>query len=160
MCPHGKPASGGFTLLELLIVLIILGIMVAVGAGALPLGQPLRDGAQLIVTAVATARSRALLLNAPVTLELSQEDLELRFPNGDQPVREKFPHGMTVLSVNEESLLASPKTLRFLPLGVVQEHVVLLQSGRNVLSVYVPATGTARILDGTFSLEQIRKEFL
>ena len=43
---------------------------------------------------------------------------------------------------------------------VVQEHVVHLQSGQDTLSVYIPATGTARILEGQFSLEQIRKEFL
>ena len=57
-------------------------------------------------------------------------------------------------------MLGGSQKLLFHPLGVVQEHVVHLQSGQDTLSVYIPATGTARILEGQFSLEQIRKEFL
>ncbi len=151
----------GFTLLELLIVLVIMGVLAAVGAGALaPERNPLHAGAQTLVTAVATARSRALLLNAPVTLELGQTYLEIHSPNGDPPLREDFPKGLSALSVNGRPLLGSPQHLLFHPLGVVREHVVHLQSGRDSLSIYVPATGTARMLDGQFSLEQIRKEFL
>ena len=161
MCPSGRRASGGFTLLELLIVLVIMGVMVAVGAGSLPMERnPLHAGAQILVTAAATARSRALLLNAPVVLEVGQDALEIVSPNGEQPIREPFPKGMSAVSVNGRTLLGSPQQLRFHPLGVVQEHVVQLQSGQDSLSVYVPATGTARILDGQLSLEQIRKEFL
>ncbi|MFR5648174.1 MAG: prepilin-type N-terminal cleavage/methylation domain-containing protein, partial [Bilophila wadsworthia] len=35
MCPTAERRSAGFTLLELLIVLVIMGVLVAVGAGAL-----------------------------------------------------------------------------------------------------------------------------
>ncbi len=161
MSPSGRRASGGFTLLELLIVLVIMGVMVAVGAGSLPTERnPLHAGAQTLVTAAATARSRALLLNAPVVLEVGQDTLEILSPNGDKPLKEAFPKGMSAVSVNGRTLLGSPQRLLFHPLGVVQEHVVQLQSGQDSLSVYVPATGTARILDGQLSLEQIRKEFL
>ena len=154
MCPTAERRSAGFTLLELLIVLVIMGVLVAVGAGALS------AGAQALVTASSTARSRALLLNAPVTLELGQTFMEISSENGDRPLREAFPKGMSAASVDEHYLLGGSQKLLFHPLGVVQEHVVHLQSGQDTLSVYIPATGTARILEGQFSLEQIRKEFL
>ena len=159
MCPTAERRSAGFTLLELLIVLVIMGVLVAVGAGALSVERnPLYTGAQALVTASSTARSRAL--NAPVTLELGQTFMEISSENGDRLLRETFPKGMSAASVDEHYLLGGSQKLLFHPLGVVQEHVVHLQSGQDTLSVYIPATGTARILEGQFSLEQIRKEFL
>ena len=159
MCPTAERRSAGFTLLELLIVLVIMGVLVAVGAGALSVERnPLYTGAQALVTASSTARS--LLLNAPVTLELGQTFMEISSENGDRPLREAFPKGMSAASIDEHYLLGGSQKLLFHPLGVVQEHVVHLQSGQDTLSVYIPATGTARILEGQFSLEQIRKEFL
>lgn len=86
--------------------------------------------------------------------------MEISSENGDRPLREAFPKGMSTASVDEHYLLGGSQKLLFHPLGVVQEHVVHLQSGQDTLSVYIPATGTARILEGQFSLEQIRKEFL
>ena len=157
MCPTAERRSAGFTLLELLIVLVIMGVLVAVGAGALSVERnPLYTGAQALVTASSTA----LLLNAPVTLELGQTFMEISSENGDRPLREAFPKGMSAASIDEHYLLGGSQKLLFHPLGVVQEHVVHLQSGQDTLSVYIPATGTARILEGQFSLEQIRKEFL
>ena len=75
---------------------------------------------------------------------------------------------MTIMSAAREvsalgedaDMAALCKAISSGSLGVVQEHVVHLQSGQDTLSVYIPATGTARILEGQFSLEQIRKEFL
>ena len=57
MCPTAERRSAGFTLLELLIVLVIMGVLVAVGAGALSVERnPLYTGAQALVTASSTAR--------------------------------------------------------------------------------------------------------
>lgn len=159
--PRARTRTRGFTLLEMLMVLVIMGILVAVGVGSFSVERnPLYAGAQALVTATATARSRALLLNAPVTLELEPSSLEILSPGGDPPLRESFPEGMSAASVDGQSLVGTPYRFLFHPLGVVQEHVVHLQAGQDTLSVYIPATGTARILEGQFSLEQIRKEFL
>ena len=55
MCPTAERRSAGFTLLELLIVLVIMGVLVAVGAGALSVERnPLYTGAQALVTASST----------------------------------------------------------------------------------------------------------
>ena len=65
MCPTAEPVrprpSAGFTLLELLVVLVIMGVLVALGAGSFSVERnPLYAGAQSLVTAVSTARSRWL----------------------------------------------------------------------------------------------------
>ena len=112
MCPTAERRSAGFTLLELLIVLVIMGVLVAVGAGALSVERnPLYTGAQALVTASSTARSRALLLNAPVTLELGQTFMEISSENGDRPLREAFPKGMSAASVDEHYLLGGSQKL-------------------------------------------------
>ena len=110
MCPTAEPVrprpSAGFTLLELLVVLVIMGVLVALGAGSFSVERnPLYAGAQSLVTAVSTARSRALLLNAPVTLELGQDALEIASGDGGKPLRETFPKGMSAMSVDEHYLL-------------------------------------------------------
>ena len=152
--------EGGFTLLELLVVITLVGILVALGAGALSLERnPLSEGAQILVTATATARSRALLRNEPVTLDIDSTFIAIR--SGEEPPkRQPFPSPVLATAVNDRPLAGTPQSLVFHPLGIVQEHVVLLQSGPDTLSVYIPATGTARIREGQLSLEQIRKEYL
>ena len=134
-------------------------MLVALGAGALSLERnPLHDGAQTLVTATATARSRALLRNEAVTLDIGSTFMEIR--SGEEVKRLSFPDSVLAASVNDRPLGGNPQSIVFHPLGIVQEHVVVLLSGPDTLSVYIPATGTARIREGQLSLQQIRKEYL
>ena len=148
----------GFTLLELLIVLLIAGILLGIGAVSTE-KNALSGAAQLLVTAALTARSRAMLCNAPVRLRLSPGAVAVS--GGPESLWEKaFPRGVEAVSVNGSLLAGGARSVVFQSLGLVREQVVVLRSDAAELSVYIPATGTARILEGQFSLEQIRKEFL
>ncbi len=76
--------------------------------------------------------------------------MEISSENGDRPLREAFPKGMSAASVDEHYLLGGSQKLLFHPLGVVQEHVVHLQSGQDTLSVYIPATERPASSKGSF----------
>ncbi len=150
----------GFTLLELLVVLLIAGILLGIGIGAVSTGKNALSGAaQLLVTAALTARSRAMLCNAPVTLRLSPGALAVS--GGPESLWEKeFPRGVEAVSVNGSPLSGGALSVVFQPLGLVREQVVVLRSDAAELSVYVPATGSPRVLEGRYTLERIRKEYL
>ena len=129
----------GFTLLELLVVLLIAGILLGIGIGAVSTGKNALSGAaQLLVTAALTARSRAMLCNAPVTLRLSPGALAVS--GGPESLWEKeFPRGVEAVSVNSRPLAGGARSVVFQPLGLVREQVVVLRSDAAELSVYVPA---------------------
>lgn len=149
----------GFTLLELLMVLLISGILLGIGLGVIFTEKNgLNQAAQLLVTAAVTARSQAMLRNAPVTLQLSPGAVVVR--DAESRWEKAFAHGVEALSVNGRQLMGDARLVIFQPLGLVQEQVVVMSAGADALSVYIPATGSPLVLEGSYSLERIRKEYL
>jgi len=171
---HRMRLYQGFTLIELLVVLLIISAMTGLGAGLFSLDRnPLHEGARLVETAVSMARNSAMLRNRPVYLELQEEGLEVReteeaSPKGDRSkqdvvsLRQGFPFGVKVVTVNEEAMNGNmgAAVLCFRSQGVTSERVICLSDGMRTISIYIPAVGKPLTLEGRFSLEQMRKEYL
>lgn len=157
----GTFGSPGFTLFELLVVMLLMGILMAMGIGVLSLGKnPLHQAGRIIVTAASSARSRALLLNTPVFLHFTASTLVLTSSDGKLHVSESLPEGVTIRSINGKFMTAKEHNACFLPRGVVQEQVLILQADGESLSVYIPAVGSAEIFDGERTHDSIFKELL
>lgn len=157
----GAFVSPGFTLFELLLVMLLMGILTAMGIGVLSLGKnALHQAGSMVVTAASSARSRALLMNILIRLHFTASTLVLSSPDGKLYVSESLPEGVIIRSVNGQVLTAKEYSACFLPRGVVQEHILILQADGESLSVYIPAVGAAEMFDGERTRDSIFKELL
>lgn len=140
-------------------MLLVCGILTGIGAGIVFSGaNPLGKAGQMLLTASMTARSRAMLRASPVRMQIDQHGVKIQASSDahrESPMTAKFSGGVVLDSCNGEPSCS----LIFQPIGLVEEHVVVLSRGASVLSVYVPATGSPKLLEGRYTLDQIRKEF-
>ena len=136
----GETAAGqGFTILELLVVLAILGIVVALGAPALHRmvpGVELNTSAQTVATALREARGLAIASNAEVTLVVELGDRALRVGDGP-PVRLASSFGITLLTATRELIDAGTGQIRFYPDGTSTGGRITLTRGNRRYHVVV-----------------------
>ncbi|HEU5445352.1 MAG TPA: GspH/FimT family pseudopilin [Pseudolabrys sp.] len=136
----GETAAGqGFTILELLVVLAILGIVVALGAPALHRmvpGVELNTSAQTVATALREARGLAIASNAEVTLVVELGDRALRVGDGP-PVRLASSFGITLLTATRELIDAGTGQIRFYPDGTSTGGRITLTHGNRRYHVVV-----------------------
>ena len=164
--PRPEVRSGGFTLLELLVIMLIVGTLTGIGAGLFSMERNhLEEGARQIEAAVAMARNSAMLRNKPVYLELRPGGLEVREQKeavkGSKDGRQELPSGVSISAVNGRPFSGTQDAvLCFHPRGVTSERVIWLRDGLRELSMYIPAVGSPFMLNGSVSLEQMRKEYL
>jgi general secretion pathway protein H len=89
-CARKRPPSGGFTLLELLVVIVIAGIMLGmVSFNAFPGDrQVLQNEAQRVALLLQLARDEAIVRNSQVAFEADSEHYRflLRDDKGWQPI--------------------------------------------------------------------------
>lgn len=117
------PASRGFTLLELLVVLVIVGIMLGVVSfNAMPdARQALQGEAQRVALLLQLARDEAIVRNRPIAFEADGERFRFLERDGntwrtleqDDMLREReFKRGPLALSVTPSVAVAAEGPLR------------------------------------------------
>jgi type IV fimbrial biogenesis protein FimT len=119
----------GFTLVELMIVMIILGVILAIGMpgfSELFLSTKLKSYANEMVASVYLARSEAIKRNAPMTLCISNTDGDACVASGDweqgwivmDPSDNTVIRQQPALSAGYKMTGTGGATMTFLPSGV------------------------------------------
>ncbi len=138
----------GFTLLELLVVLVIIGLATAGVSLALPDANPLERDAQRLAALLESARSQARATGMPVQWRATARGFEFSnagrsFAGGDEPLSPRDwlseglqaqierPAGATTLQLGPEPIIAA-QTLR-LRLG--ERELRLVTDGFSAFSV-------------------------
>jgi len=145
-----RAAAAGFTLLELLVVLAILGLVLTLatpGLGrALP-GMELRAEARTIASALREARALAVGRNDETTLIIDLSGPTLRL--GDRPPIRLSPRlGISLLTASSESTGRGSGGISFFPDGTSTGGRVALVLGESRRDVVVDwLTGTVSIVE-------------
>lgn len=151
--PDSSTRSRGFTLLEMLVVLIIAGLMVALVpplfSGAVS-GTKVKGSARDLVIALREARSKAIIQNNEQVLHLDLETPRYRVGDGD--IR-ALPDGMAIAVETITGARVDPRakhTLRFFPDGSSSGELVTLTGGSRVYHLQLNwLTGGITVTEGT-----------
>ena len=142
--------AAGFTLIEILVVLAILGLSLALVVGYKPpwsstLG--LRGAAAEVAAGLREARSEAILRNRQVSLDLDLA--RRRFQVGAGRVRQLSPElSLALLTVSGEQRNAQTGGIRFNPDGSSTGGRISLGDGRRSIAVGVDwLTGRVSVAD-------------
>lgn len=123
--PDARPRAGGFTLVEIMVVMVIIGITLGlVSINAIPSPrQDLQDEARRLSLLLQLARDEAIVRNRPVTFEATPERYRFLVRNetrwdpigNDDLLRERaFRHGpLTLLLEPGSAGTANPLRLTF-----------------------------------------------
>ena len=136
----GEAAAGpGFTLVELLVVLAILGLVVALGTPAfqrvLP-GLQLKSSAETVAAAMREARGLAIGTNTETVLVIDVDGHSLRLGDGP-PVRLSPGLALTLWTARREVIGSGSGRIRFYPDGTSTGGRVTLGLDHRVYHVAV-----------------------
>jgi prepilin-type N-terminal cleavage/methylation domain-containing protein len=150
--------SHGFTLLELLIVVLIIALVLAVSYPALSRGSialHLRTTARDVLNTFRYAREKAVTEQTGMRVTVDKENQKLILANdlGDGSREYVLPHDVKIqrIALAGNAIEEGSMIVRFRPNGSSDKAEILLQSGTGSLLRIVsdPITGGARIEPGS-----------
>ncbi len=136
---RAKLKSGGFSLIEMLVVLVIIGLvmgLVGTGLSRSISGAEVRTAAKSLMAAIRHTRGQAIVKRTEMTLEI---DTEKRTYIAPQRSAVELPDGMEVTLLTAESELTGENsgTIRFFPDGSSTGGTVTLRAGERSWEVTV-----------------------
>lgn len=157
--PMCRRTARGFTLLELMLSLLIMGIMLGLGIGFLGSSfSTLRDASTHLAANLARARVDAMLSRHRVEMVFEGNRIYQNEEGMSKTLVQTLPADARI-SINGKSLMTSGRErLMFSPLGYTAEKLVHLYDGREYFSIYIPAIGAPFAKAGMLDLDEIRKE--
>lgn len=149
---QGSKNANGFTLLEMLVVMVIAGLMIALVpplfSGAVS-GTQLKGSARDLAIVLRETRSKAIILNTEQLVHLDLEALRYRVGNGKART---LPENvkMAVQVVTGEYIEETAKhALRFFPDGSSSGELVTLSGGNRAYHLQLNwLTGSITITEG------------
>lgn len=143
-------SAGGFTLMELLVVLGVIGLVLALAVPSFSRVLPaleLRTDARNVAGALREARALAIGRNRETTLTIDVEQRSLRL--GDEAPIRLSPHlGMSLLTASSETAETGSGGISFFPDGTSTGGRVTLRLGERQRHVVVDwLTGAVSIVE-------------
>lgn len=139
----------GFTLVELMVVLFLIGIAAAAVVMTVPAGDPLGDQADAFATGLARARDEAILGTRTIEVTVTPQGYGFtRQHFGDwQPLRER-PFGNRLWDERTQPQLPRGRdqiSFRFDPTGAAVPNSLTLTHDRASIEIRVDAAGKVRM---------------
>jgi prepilin-type N-terminal cleavage/methylation domain-containing protein len=153
-----RPREAGFTLLELMIVVIVMALVLSVSYPALSRGTTalhLRATGRDILNAFRYAREKAVTEQTGMKIRVDREKQALFLTDDlDEGNRAYFLPGdvkIERVAQNGSEIVNGPLVIRFLPNGSSEDAEILLKSstGSSLRIISDQVTGGARIESGT-----------
>ena len=141
---ESRPATGGFTLVELMVVIVIIGLAAAVVVLNMPeQGGSVRSEAVRFAARAKAARDQAILESRTVAVQIGQGGYEVARREGGQ-WRTEARYDW-VAATTPEIAGAGSGSVRFDATGLAEPAFVVLRRGESRAVVAIGADGGVRV---------------
>lgn len=145
--------EGGFTLLELLVVLLIIGATLALSIGTWGGRDSLLESeSKRLLHIIRRAKGEAMLTGQDVRLELKGAEL-FRIDEERETRIAAFPAGISIVREAEGAPTAQGGCILFAGTGVASECLLRIYAEHEAATIYIPAVGSIALEKGEYRLK-------